>query len=103
MDRIEKLNNMLAQHPDDPFLKHALALELVKAGKDGQARELFTAVLDRDPDYVGSYYHLASLLIRIDEKDEAIRTCERGLDACKRVGDQHAWRELNMIYEDLTL
>jgi tetratricopeptide (TPR) repeat protein len=101
MDRIEKLNNMLSQHPGDPFLQHALALEYIKAGNDGAAKALFTSVLEKDPDYVGSYYHLALLQIRNGAKDEAISTCEQGLAACKRVGDDHAWRELNTVYEDL--
>ncbi|HSF46684.1 MAG TPA: tetratricopeptide repeat protein [Chitinophagaceae bacterium] len=101
MDRIEKLNNMLSQHPGDPFLQHALALEHIKAGNDGEAKQLFTNILDNDPDYVGSYYHLALLLIRQGESQQAIRWCEQGLAACKRVGDQHAFRELNTVYEDL--
>jgi tetratricopeptide (TPR) repeat protein len=101
MDRIEKLNNMLSQHPGDPFLQHALALEHIKEGNDQEARALFTRVLNADPDYVGSYYHLASLLIRNGEREEAIKICEQGLAACRRVGDDHAWRELNTVYEDL--
>ena len=101
MDRIEKLNNMLGQHPGDPFLQHALALEHIKGRNDGAAKALFSSVLEKDPDYVGSYYHLALLLIRNGEREEAIRICERGLAACKRVGDDHAWRELNTVYEDL--
>lgn len=101
MDRIEKLNDMLRLHPDDAFLRHALGLEYVKKGEDCKARELFSSVLENDPDYVGTYYHLAALLIRIGEKDEAIKLCETGLAACKRAGDDHAWRELNSVYEDL--
>jgi predicted Zn-dependent protease len=101
MDRIEKLNNMLRQHPDDPFLRHALGLEQVKAGNDGAAKELFAAVLEKDPLYVGTYYHLVALLIRTGEREDAIRLCEKGLAACKQVGDEHAWRELNGVYEDL--
>jgi Tfp pilus assembly protein PilF len=101
MDRIEKLNDMLRQHPDDGFLRHALGLEYVKKGEDVKARALFSSVLEIDPDYVGTYYHLAALLIRNGEKDEAVRLCETGLAACKRAGDDHAWRELNSMYEDL--
>jgi tetratricopeptide (TPR) repeat protein len=101
MDRIEKLNDLLRQHPDDAFLRHALGLEYVKKGEDGEARALFTGLLENDPGHVGTYYHLAALLLRIGEKEEAVRLCETGLAACKRAGDDHAWRELNSIYEDL--
>ena len=33
MEKIEKLRNFLKDSPDDPFLKHALALEYIKAGE----------------------------------------------------------------------
>jgi tetratricopeptide (TPR) repeat protein len=101
MDRIEKLNDMLRLHPEDAFLRHALGLEYVKKGEDGKARALFSSILENDPDYVGTYYHLAALLIRNGEKEEAIKLCETGLAACKRAADDHAWRELNSVYEDL--
>jgi Tfp pilus assembly protein PilF len=101
MDRIEKLNAMLRQHPGDAFLQHALGLEYVKKGEDGKARALFSSILENDPDYVGTYYHLAALLIRLGEKEEATKVCETGLAACKRTADDHTWRELNSVYEDL--
>ncbi len=101
MDRTEKLLDMLGQHPGDPFLQHALALEYIKQGAEEKAEVLFRSILAADPEYVGSYYHLASLLIRTGQKEEAVKVCEAGLAACKKNGDDHAWRELNNIYEDL--
>jgi Tfp pilus assembly protein PilF len=101
MDRTERLLEMLSQQPNDAFLQHALALEYVKQGADDQAEALFSGLLARDPGYVGSYYHLASLLVRNGRKEEALNVCETGLQACRQAGDEHAWRELNMIYEDL--
>lgn len=101
MERIKKLQAMLEQQPGDGFLQHALALEYVKLGDDDSAGLVFKALLERDPGYVGSYYHYASLLARKGHKAEALTICEQGLEACKRGGDDHAWRELNTIYEDL--
>lgn len=101
MDRIEKLNDMLSRQPGDAFLQHALGLEYIKNGQDEKARKMFIAVVENNPDYTGTYYHLASLLIRIGERDEAVKICETGLMACKRTGDDHAWKELNNVYEDL--
>ena len=73
MDRIAKLKEFLRVNPDDSFVQHALALEYVKAGDDAVARKLFENILTRDKSYVGSYYHLAKLLERKDEKDTAIK------------------------------
>ena len=62
MDRIEKLKTFLESTPADSFLQHALALEYIKVGDDGEARKLFKEILLREPTYVGSYYHLGKLL-----------------------------------------
>ncbi len=62
MEKIEKLKSFLVNSPGDSFLNHALALEYVKLGDESQARKLFLEILERDPSYIGSYYHLARLL-----------------------------------------
>jgi Tfp pilus assembly protein PilF len=73
VDRIEKILEMLAETPKDSFLCHALALEYIKVRNDSEARRLFESVLENDPGYIGSYYHLAKLLERIGETDAAIK------------------------------
>ena len=101
MERIAQLKQFLKDSPNDNFLLHALALEYIKTGDDAEARKLFESILDRDPEYVGSYYHLAKLLERIGENDAAIKWYEQGMAAAKQAGDQHAYNELQGAYEDL--
>ena len=101
MDRIETLQQYLAASPDDPFLQHALALEWIKRGDDGQAKALFENVLTKNPDYTGSYYHLAKLLERNGETAAAISVYEQGMAACKEAAETHAYNELQAAYEDL--
>lgn len=100
-DRIEKLKEFLLKTPGDSFLQHALALEYIKGGDDAKARELFEAILEREPGYVGSYYHLAKLLERTNETEQAIKVYEKGMEEAKKAGDQHAYNELQAAYEDL--
>ncbi len=101
MDRITKLQEYLATSPADSFLQHALALEYIKIGEDDKARMLFEEILDRDVAYVGSYYHLAKLLERTGNNEEAIKWYEKGMAAAKQAGDQHSYNELQAAYEDL--
>jgi Tfp pilus assembly protein PilF len=101
MDRIERLKDFLKQNPSDNFLQHALALEYIKLGDQDQARKLFEEILDRDPGYVGSYYHLAKLLESLGENDMAISWYEKGMAAAKNAGDNHALGELRSAYEEL--
>jgi Tfp pilus assembly protein PilF len=101
MERIEKLKEFLISSPDDPFLKHALALEYIKTGDDESARALFEEVLVHDPLYIGSYYHLAKLLERTGNIGMATDWYEKGMQAAREVGDNHALNELRMAYEEL--
>ena len=101
MDRINRIQEFLQANPKDNFLRHALALEYIKIGEDQQARELFTTILTESPDYVGSYYHLAKLLEKLELTQEAITWYEKGMEAAKAAKDQHAYNELQAAYEDL--
>ncbi len=102
MDRIEKLKEFLLKTPHDSFLNHALALEYVKKGDDTEARRLFESIVEREPGYVGTYYHLAKLLERNEQVDDAIKVYEKGMEEAKKAGDNHAFGELRGAYEELT-
>jgi Tfp pilus assembly protein PilF len=97
-----KIKQMLVDNPTDSFLQHALALENIKLGDDVQARQLFEEILNRDPGYIGSYYHLAKLLERNENTEEAIKWYEKGMEEAKRAGDNHAQSELRSAWEELT-
>ncbi|MGE5106136.1 MAG: tetratricopeptide repeat protein [Sphingobacteriales bacterium] len=100
-ERIEKLKEFLKALPEDNFVQHALALEYIKLGDDNAARNLFENILTKNPDYIGSYFHLAKLLERIGETQLAIDWYEKGMAAAKSKGDNHAYNELQGAYEDL--
>ena len=102
MDRIGKLKEFLQKDPHDAFVKHALALEYVKLGDEVQARQLWEEVLERDPAYVGSYYHLGKLLERVGEKELDIEWYQRGMQAARTAKEMKAYNELQAAYEDLT-
>ncbi len=97
-----RLKEMLAQQPEDNFLRHALALEYLKINHRAEARTLFESILTDSPDYIGSYYHLALLLAETGEKETAISWYEKGMEAARQAGDRHALSELQAAYEALT-
>jgi Tfp pilus assembly protein PilF len=101
MDRIARIQEFLQANPQDNFLRHALALEYIKIGEDEKARELFEAILVASPDYIGSYYHLAKLLEKLEQPGLAIKWYEQGMAEAKKAGDNHAYNELQAAYEDL--
>lgn len=102
MSRIEKILEFLKSSPQgDSFLEHALALEYIKIGEESKAEGLFKGILEREPGYTGTYYHLGKLLERKGSTTEALEWYERGMDACRKSGDQHALNELRGAYDDL--
>ena len=101
MSRIEKIIEMLSIGGKDSFLQHALALEYIKIGKDDEALAQFDELLEREPDYVGSYYHKAKLLEKNGKIDEALDTHEKGMEVAKRLNDKHSYNELMMAKEEL--
>lgn len=102
MDRISRLEDFLTQNPADSFVRHALALEMVKAGRDDEARRLWEALLADDENYVGSYYHLGKLLERAGDTAGAQQCYEKGMTTARAAGDNHAYNELQAALENLT-
>lgn len=101
MDKAQKLREMLKRDPNDVFLRHALALEYIKNGNDADARQLFEGLLKDDPSYLGSYYHLAKLLERIGDVNQAIKYYEKGMLVAKSTDDNKTYNELRSAYEEL--
>jgi Tfp pilus assembly protein PilF len=101
MDRMKKLKEFLRADPEDAFSKHALALEYIKIGEEAAARRLFEEILERDPAYTGSYYHLGRLLERTGERTLAIGWYEKGMVAARAAGETRAYNELRAAHEEL--
>lgn len=100
MDRIENIKELLKDSPKDSFLRHALALEYIKLEDLALAQQTFIELLNDDPNYVGSYYHIAKLLESQSEKDKAIFYYEKGMEVAKKLNDRHAYNELQSAYEE---
>ncbi|HZX75148.1 MAG TPA: tetratricopeptide repeat protein, partial [Cyclobacteriaceae bacterium] len=59
--RIDQLQKFLEGAPNDSFVKFALALEYINQSDDETGLRFFKEILDHDPDYTGTYYHLGKL------------------------------------------
>ena len=101
MNKINQLKEFLKATPNDSFLQHALALELVKMGNDEEGKLLFENILLNEPAYVGSYYHLGKLLERINDNQAAITVYQIGMKEAKLAKDNHSYNELQGALEDL--
>jgi Tfp pilus assembly protein PilF len=101
MNRREKLEALLAQTPDDVFLRYALALAWVSEGNPSAARQGLEALIASDPQYVPAYFQLAQLQVGQGEAAHAKPVLTRGIEAARRAGDAHAEGEMRGLLEQL--
>lgn len=94
MGRREKLEALLAEDPDDPFLNYALALQCVSDGNPQEGGERLGKLIHRDPDYVAAYLQLGQILEGLGQTDQSRDVFHRGIEAARRAGDDHAESEM---------
>ncbi|MCW8312974.1 tetratricopeptide repeat protein [Sphingobacterium thalpophilum] len=100
--RLDQLNEFLKETPEDPFLKYAIAAEYLKLNDEQEARRRFEQLIDSNPDYVGTYYHLAKLYEKLGQPDSAISTYKKGIEIARKSRNFHALGELQGALSFLT-
>ncbi len=101
MSKIAQLEALLSDNPKDCFVLHALGLEHVKLGKMEQAKDFFVRVLEADPDYVGTYYHLGKVYEELQDDELAMDAYRKGAQVAEKLEDTHAKSELDMAIWEL--
>jgi len=99
--RLRQLQEFLADAPDDPELRYAVAMEYLSLGDDAAAVQRFRDLIAANPRYVPTYLMLGQTLIRLDREDEAKEALSQGVIAAKQAGNKHALDELEALLESL--
>jgi thioredoxin-like negative regulator of GroEL len=99
--RRERLEEFLAADPQDSFSRYALALELEKENRPGEAISHLQEVIARDENYVAAYYHLGRMLARAEQTEAALAIYRRGLNVAAKAGDQKTRNEIQEAIEML--
>ncbi len=92
--RRQKIEAMLADEPDDQFLRYSLALELEKEGEHDRSLEGLRQLSADDPPHVPSFFMAGQQLAKLARYAEAITILESGVQAARRQGDDHAVAEM---------
>ena len=101
--RLEQIEELLAQDPDDAFLRYGLAMEYVSRGDDEQAVRCFRDLLSVAGSYVPAYLQLGQALVRLGRTGEARDTFAEGIRVARKEGDAHAAEEMQGFAEGLSL
>jgi len=102
-DRLKQLLEFLSAKPDDSFLLFAIAKEYEQNNDLSKALNYYKQLQNKDPEYLGLYFHLAKLYEIIQEDRLALAVYEQGIALAKEKGDFHALSELNNAQTNLKL
>jgi tetratricopeptide (TPR) repeat protein len=92
--RKQQIQEMLADDPNDPFLRYGLAMELVSEGATEEAVRCFRELLGATPDYIPAYLQAGQALVRLGRTEEARTLFQEGIAAAQKKGDLHARDEM---------
>jgi predicted Zn-dependent protease len=101
LTRLEKLQGMLQDSPEDVFLNYALAMEHVSGGRIEDALTAFRRVLTIDTNHSAAWFQQAQLLAGAGDYAGAHDSAARGVAAARVQGDQHAVEEIGGFLESL--
>jgi predicted Zn-dependent protease len=94
--RRQQLEAMLAEDPNDEFLRYALAMEFVNAGEHESAVRHFRELIALNPakPYVPAYQMAGQLLLKLGRTKDAITLLRDGVAQAQKQGNLHAAGEM---------
>lgn len=85
--RLEQLNTLAKQDPDDPFIQYAIALEYVSNDSLEEAAETLEQLMSKAPNYSAGYHQAGRVYEQLDQADDARRCYEKGVVVAEQQGD----------------
>ena len=99
--RREKIEAMLADEPDDLFLRYGLALELDKEGNHDQSLGRLHELAAESPPYIPAFFMAGQQLVRLARVEEARAMLREGIEQARAQGDSHAAAEMGELLTSL--
>jgi tetratricopeptide (TPR) repeat protein len=99
--RKDKIEAMLADDPDDVFLRYSLALEWEKLGDHEQSLRLLRELAQEPTRYVPAYFMQGKQLAKLGRITDARSVLREGIDVARAVRDAHAAAEMSEFLQSL--
>ncbi len=99
--RRERIEAMLADEPDDQFLRYGLAVELDKEGDHAASLTTLEGLGRDDSPYVPAFFFAGQQLARLGRIEEARTALREGIDRARAAGDTHAAGEMSEFLASL--
>ena len=94
MGRLQELEAMLDENPDDPFLIYAIAREYELLQFTMQALLMYEHLINEHPDYIATYYHYAKVLYTLGNRTQAKNILTLGIERGNALKEIHAVSEM---------
>ena len=101
--RRQQIEAMLADDPQDRFLRYSLAMELQKEGDHERSIELLRELMAEEPPYVVAFFMSAKQLAALGRIAEARSALRDGIEQARSQGDAHAASEMSEYLTTLGL
>lgn len=98
-DKIEQLLMFHKETPNDPFLVYALANTYHKQKEYEKAVVYYELLLQKHPNYEGTYLHYAQLNVLLNKFDKANEIYNKGITILTQLNDTKNLNELKEAYE----
>lgn len=92
--RLEQLQQMLLQEPNDEFLQYAIAMEYFSANEMQKAAEGLEKIISNNKNYLAAYYQLGKCYEAQNKTDEAKKIYEEGISIAHAQNKQKTLSEL---------
>jgi thioredoxin-like negative regulator of GroEL len=99
--RLQQVEQMLADDPQDTFLRYAYALELQKADRSDECLDRLTDLMADQPPHVPSFFMAAQQLVVAGETGQARELLEQGIQHAQQQGNLHAAAEMGELLASL--
>lgn len=94
LQRLRRIDEMLAARPSDPFLRYARALELKGLGRDAEAEADFAELAASEPAYPATYQAAGQHCADRGRPAEAADWFRRGIPVARAAGEARMAAEM---------
>ena len=99
--RREQIEAMLADEPDDVFLRYALAMEWGKEGDYEKSLAGLDELTRQSPPHIPAFFMAAQQLAKLTRVGEARTYLRDGIEQARAQGDTHAAGEMSEFLASL--
>jgi tetratricopeptide (TPR) repeat protein len=100
-DQIAHWRKMANDDPDNELGHYRLGQELMKAGQHDEAVKSFRRTLEIAPEFSKVYQLMATALLQLQQKDEAIVVLSKGFEIADKRGDNMPRDEMSRMLVEL--